>query len=166
MVVSGYILFVDAFDSFTNNVVGLVESSLHVHVSVVHMNDAFVWANLKAVLKTVDAVVVGPGPGHPSIQEDMGFIDQLWSLSPRSKSSPRLRYLPWLSIARPGPRGTSDAPAETPPWHHQQNFAQRYGHLRRYWQRLRDHQLTFAQSRPARGGDERKACSGAAGLGP
>ncbi|KAK7921620.1 hypothetical protein PG985_009642 [Apiospora marii] len=53
-----------------NNVVGFLERLLHVHVPVVHMNDASVLDNLEAVLKTVDAAVVGPGPGHPSIRED------------------------------------------------------------------------------------------------
>ncbi|KFY81217.1 hypothetical protein V499_00043 [Pseudogymnoascus sp. VKM F-103] len=76
----GHILFVDAFDSFANNIVGLLEKSLHVQVTVVRIDDEDVAGDLNTVLKSFDAVVVGPGPGHPSIPTDVGLINKLWAL--------------------------------------------------------------------------------------
>ena len=77
---SGRILFVDAFDSFSNNIIGLLENSLSVHVVVVRIDDNDFTRNLRNRLQDFDAVVVGPGPGHPSNSKDVGFIDQLWRL--------------------------------------------------------------------------------------
>jgi len=75
------LLFVDAFDSFTNNIVGLLEECLHADVTLVHMNDENVDHHLTEILSTFDAVVVGPGPGHPAIPTDVGFINKLWKLA-------------------------------------------------------------------------------------
>ena len=74
------ILYVDAYDSFTNNIIGLLESSLGVTVTLVKIDDSEVAGNLKSFLSGFDAVVVGPGPGDPRIQKDIGFINQLWAL--------------------------------------------------------------------------------------
>ena len=79
----GRILYVDAYDSFTNNVVGLLETQLNVEVTVVRIDNLYVAANLISVLASFDAVVVGPGPGHPAIADDIGFASQLWGLSDR-----------------------------------------------------------------------------------
>lgn len=81
MSVPRHILFIDAYDSFTNNVVGLLETTLGVHVTVIHHDSPHVLAtSLKTILRNFDAVVVGPGPGHPAIPEDVGVISQLWAL--------------------------------------------------------------------------------------
>ncbi|KAI1816964.1 para-aminobenzoate synthase [Poronia punctata] len=72
------LLFVDAFDSFTNNIVGLLEECLHADVTLVHMNDETVDRHLVEILDTFDAVVIGPGPGHPANPNDVGFINKLW----------------------------------------------------------------------------------------
>jgi len=86
------ILFVDAFDSFTNNIVGLLEESCaDTTVELVHINDAGFQKNLESRIEQFDAVVVGPGPGHPSNPDDVGFINQLWQLSEE-------RMLPILGI--------------------------------------------------------------------
>lgn len=74
------ILFIDAFDSFTNNIVGLLEQALDTKVSVVHIDDEEVAQDFKKVLAGFDAVVVGPGPGHPSNEKDVGIIRKLWEL--------------------------------------------------------------------------------------
>ncbi|KFH45617.1 putative aminodeoxychorismate synthase-like protein [Hapsidospora chrysogenum ATCC 11550] len=74
------ILFIDAFDSFTNNIVGLLERCLGADVTVVHVNDKEVSSNFTSVVDQFDAVVVGPGPGHPANPADVGFIDKLWRL--------------------------------------------------------------------------------------
>ncbi|KZF21375.1 para-aminobenzoate synthase, partial [Xylona heveae TC161] len=72
------ILFVDAYDSFTNNIVSLLETKLPAKVTVVHL-DAHI-PDLGNFLEPFDAVVVGPGPGNPTLPEDIGFISQIWSL--------------------------------------------------------------------------------------
>ncbi|KAF2635323.1 para-aminobenzoate synthase [Massarina eburnea CBS 473.64] len=77
---TGKILFVDAFDSFTNNIVGLLEQCLQAEVTLVHINDDKVSENLEETVSHFDAVVVGPGPGHPGIPSDVGFINKLWAL--------------------------------------------------------------------------------------
>lgn len=75
------ILFIDAFDSFTNNVIGLLEQSIQADVTVVRINNRKFADGLESFLPAFDAVVIGPGPGNPANPEDVGFIDRLWSLS-------------------------------------------------------------------------------------
>ncbi|CAI4214277.1 unnamed protein product [Parascedosporium putredinis] len=75
------ILFIDAYDSFTNNVVGLLEKTLRIQVTVIRNDSASAASqNLKALLQHFDAVVIGPGPGHPANPHDIGLISQLWEL--------------------------------------------------------------------------------------
>ncbi|KAF2656306.1 para-aminobenzoate synthase [Lophiostoma macrostomum CBS 122681] len=74
------ILFVDAFDSFSNNIVGILKECLEAEVILVHMNDELVHRDLLDILTLFDAVVVGPGPGHPANPSDVGFINKLWAL--------------------------------------------------------------------------------------
>jgi para-aminobenzoate synthetase len=78
MLVPRRILFIDAYDSFTNNIVGLLETTLAVQVSVIHHDCPM--KDLKALLRDFDAVVIGPGPGHPENPKDIGLISQLWEL--------------------------------------------------------------------------------------
>ncbi|KAK4153324.1 ADC synthase [Chaetomidium leptoderma] len=75
------ILYVDAFDSFANNITGLLEQRLGAQVTLVHIDDSRVDKNLDQLLSAVDAVVVGPGPGHPANPRDVGFINKLWALN-------------------------------------------------------------------------------------
>ena len=83
------ILFIDAFDSFTNNIIGLLEQALDVSVTEVHINDELFAAEAEAgaagdfagLFRAFDAVVVGPGPGHPAEPADVGFIGRLWDLA-------------------------------------------------------------------------------------
>lgn len=74
------ILYIDAFDSFANNITGLLEQRLGAEVTLVHVDDITVDQNFGEILAAVDAVVVGPGPGHPANPSDVGFIDKLWAL--------------------------------------------------------------------------------------
>lgn len=85
------ILFIDAFDSFTNNIVGMLEECLEADITVVHINDKGVDEKFEEVLAAFDAVVVGPGPGHPANEKDTGFISKLWKLG-------RENLLPVLGI--------------------------------------------------------------------
>lgn len=72
------ILFIDAFDSFTNNIVCLLSRTLDVDVTVTHINEDA--DDFEKTLTGYDAVVVGPGPGHPANPDDVGFIERLWKL--------------------------------------------------------------------------------------
>ena len=73
------ILFIDAYDSFTNNIVSLLETRLHVEVTVIRIDDHI--DDLPAFLKPFAAVVAGPGPGDPRNEEDVGLFRELWRLA-------------------------------------------------------------------------------------
>lgn len=76
------ILFIDAHDSFSNNIVALLmtqlEEKMEIEVTVIPM-DAHI-PDFPKYLKGFDAVVAGPGPGDPAVARDVGLIPQLWSL--------------------------------------------------------------------------------------
>ncbi|CAM1508069.1 Fc.00g049170.m01.CDS01 [Cosmosporella sp. VM-42] len=84
------ILFIDAYDSFTNNIVSLLENVLGAHVDIVHIDAASVdkqstkgkwdkWT-FAQLLQSYDAVVCGPGPGSPLNPEDVGIFSIVWDL--------------------------------------------------------------------------------------
>ncbi|KAF1829210.1 para-aminobenzoate synthase component 1 [Decorospora gaudefroyi] len=82
------ILFLDAYDSFSNNIVALVEQTVNVDVIKIFIDDA----NLSKVttsgdhaaftdyLKTFDGVIAGPGPGWAKCDKDVGLMRELWEL--------------------------------------------------------------------------------------
>ncbi|KAG5977126.1 hypothetical protein E4U55_007065 [Claviceps digitariae] len=87
------ILFLDAYDSFTNNVVSLLKDALgsHVRVHVLHMDLRTMAADptpdwtadeFLHRLPDFDAVVCGPGPGSPLCDADVGAFKLLWDLPP------------------------------------------------------------------------------------
>ena len=72
------VLFIDAYDSFTNNVIALLETRLNVQVTVIridtHLDD------LNTFLKPFSAIILGPGPGDPRNTEDIGLHKKIWQL--------------------------------------------------------------------------------------
>ncbi|KAL8728839.1 MAG: hypothetical protein Q9181_005203 [Wetmoreana brouardii] len=73
------VLFIDAYDSFSNNIISLLETRLAgVHVVSVKIDQPI--PDLPTFLRHFDAVVAGPGPGHPGKAADVGLISQLWQL--------------------------------------------------------------------------------------
>jgi para-aminobenzoate synthetase len=84
------ILFLDAYDSFTNNIVSLLETVLKVRVYVRRMDlspyphdrDQSTWnrEHFEQVVQCFDAVVCGPGPGTPLSAKDTGAFEYLWEL--------------------------------------------------------------------------------------
>ncbi|RWA12375.1 hypothetical protein EKO27_g2750 [Xylaria grammica] len=83
------ILFVDAYDSFTNNITALLSSLLHVDVNVIHMNSPLLnpssrtfQRDLAHEISHYDAVVCGPGPGSPENDADVGIMRHIWELGP------------------------------------------------------------------------------------
>lgn len=75
------ILFIDAYDSFSNNIIALLESELGTRVTKIY-NDAK-FADFSSFLDSFAAIVCGPGPGHPSNADEVGLIRDVWRLTPR-----------------------------------------------------------------------------------
>lgn len=83
------ILFIDAYDSFSNNIVSLLQTDLDVEVTVIKIDEPI--NDFVSFLKPFAAVVAGPGPGHPKNPGDVGWFNELWRLK-------HLDILPVLGI--------------------------------------------------------------------
>lgn len=73
------ILFIDCYDSFSYNLTHLIESACPSEISVVH-HDKISAAQIADLLPSLDAIVIGPGPGDPHNASDRGVIADLWEL--------------------------------------------------------------------------------------
>ncbi|KAI0133122.1 para-aminobenzoate synthase [Hypoxylon sp. NC0597] len=83
------ILFIDAYDSFSNNIVSLLTTTLDAHVEILPIDppelnpeDSNFAHELKSLLRRYDAVVCGPGPGSPDLPQDVGLMRYIWELEP------------------------------------------------------------------------------------
>lgn len=74
------ILFLDAYDSFTNNITSLLTTLLDVDVYVLPIDAALSPADFRAEVAHYDAVVCGPGPGTPDCGKDVGLMRLVWDL--------------------------------------------------------------------------------------
>ncbi|KAK3945038.1 transport protein Trs120 or TRAPPC9 TRAPP II complex subunit-domain-containing protein [Diplogelasinospora grovesii] len=99
------ILFLDAYDSFSNNIASLLTTLLGVDVFVLPIdsllhppttsdekngtvggakngtsNGREFHNRLREELRHYDAVVCGPGPGHPDNRKDVGLMHHIWQL--------------------------------------------------------------------------------------
>jgi len=79
------ILYVDAYDSFSNNIVTLLKISIGANVHCVKIDDSDLFESESQIslgnyLSKFDAVVIGPGPGNPTLKKDIGWIEQIWRL--------------------------------------------------------------------------------------
>lgn len=72
------ILFIDAYDSFSNNIISLLQTDLDVDVTVIKIDEPI--PDFASFLKPFSAVVAGPGPGHPKTPGDVGWFNELWAL--------------------------------------------------------------------------------------
>lgn len=72
------ILFIDAYDSFSNNIVSLIELNLKIEVTVIKIDEPI--ENFPNFLKSFHGVIAGPGPGHPKNPTDVGLFNDLWKL--------------------------------------------------------------------------------------
>ncbi|KAG9691738.1 para-aminobenzoate synthase, partial [Aureobasidium melanogenum] len=79
-----HLLFLDAYDSFSNNIINLLQQDLNATVEVIKIDDKrFATSDdacFHAFLGRFDAVVAGPGPGDPRNPHDLGLIGKLWHL--------------------------------------------------------------------------------------
>lgn len=74
------ILLIDSYDSFSNNLIQLIASSTGKEVirlfnNSVEPNEYLTFA--QKYLKLFEYIVIGPGPGHPSFDKDIGIIGWL-----------------------------------------------------------------------------------------
>lgn len=74
------ILLIDSYDSFTNNLAHLLKESTGQEVITIH-NDSFKPNEYETFytqyLPLFQFIVIGPGPGHPAIESDIGIISWL-----------------------------------------------------------------------------------------
>ncbi|CCE65761.1 hypothetical protein TPHA_0M01860 [Tetrapisispora phaffii CBS 4417] len=79
-----HVLFIDSYDSFTYNVVRLIEQQIakgysSIHVTIIHNNSFNDINELDNYLKYFDCIVIGPGPGNPmNGLDDVGIINSLF----------------------------------------------------------------------------------------
>lgn len=76
------VLFIDAYDSFSNNIISLLETTLNASVRTIKIDNLALASDeaLYAELRHYVAVVCGPGPGHPEKEEDVGIMRRIWRL--------------------------------------------------------------------------------------
>ncbi|KAG7192035.1 Protein phosphatase PP2A regulatory subunit B [Scheffersomyces spartinae] len=91
------ILLIDSYDSFTNNLYQLIVDSTGKEVIIIH-NDSFCPEEYSQFWDTYSSlfeyIIIGPGPGHPSIQGDVGIISWIFQHYQQSK----LTVVPILGI--------------------------------------------------------------------
>ncbi|KAL1970317.1 hypothetical protein VTN77DRAFT_5477 [Rasamsonia byssochlamydoides] len=78
---SGRVLYVDAYDSFSYNVISMLEENLNVKVTVITVDSEWPNGDMLQFLRLFDAVVLGPGPGNPECAPDVGIMRDLWTLN-------------------------------------------------------------------------------------
>ena len=80
----GSILFVDAYDSFAKNIAALLHEQLKVQVTLISV-DCDIHAQFnqsnQAFISSFDAVVLGPGPGNPQNESDVGLFKEVWDVA-------------------------------------------------------------------------------------
>jgi para-aminobenzoate synthetase len=74
------ILYLDAYDSFSNNVISMLEENLDVRVTVLTVDSEWPEQGASSFLADFDAVVLGPGPGNPECAADVGIMRDVWGL--------------------------------------------------------------------------------------
>lgn len=87
---NGKVLFIDAYDSFSENIAALLCQTLSVQVTMIHIDtrvenllESPVKSKQQALslfLQQFDAVVLGPGPGNPEVTSDVGLFSDIFKL--------------------------------------------------------------------------------------
>lgn len=75
------VLFVDAFDSFAENIVALLRQTFNCNVTIIRISCDIQQDFKKSTsdfFKDFDAIVLGPGPGHPTNAADVGLFERVW----------------------------------------------------------------------------------------
>lgn len=74
------ILLIDAYDSFTHNLSSLLSLTTGATVHVIHIDTFAHIDDLLPFLRCFHAVVVGPGPGSPENDFDVGVVKDIWHM--------------------------------------------------------------------------------------
>ncbi|KAF9535669.1 para-aminobenzoic acid synthetase [Crepidotus variabilis] len=74
------LLLVDSYDSFTHNLAALFSQAIRNCSITIIKNDELGMQALRPYLAYFDAVIVGPGPGSPDNDEDVGIVKHLWRM--------------------------------------------------------------------------------------
>lgn len=77
------LLFIDAYDSFSNNIIALLEAECGVQITRIAIDDAPI-GEFNEFLAPFHSVVCGPGPGHPANHRDVGLFKKVWTASEES----------------------------------------------------------------------------------
>ncbi|KAI1611935.1 aminodeoxychorismate synthase [Exophiala viscosa] len=75
------ILFIDAYDSFAENITALLRLQLSVSVTLIRIDcdiPSQYNRSYRDFFSTFDAIVLGPGPGNPHNESDVGLFRQVW----------------------------------------------------------------------------------------
>ena len=81
------ILFIDAYDSFSENIIALLRQFLHATVLSLKIDDPITTSRgerQNLPLACFDAIVIGPGPGSPDSASDTGHLDEIWEQAAKS----------------------------------------------------------------------------------
>jgi para-aminobenzoate synthetase len=82
----GSILFVDAYDSFAENITAMLREDLHVTVTLIKIDcdiEQEFAQSPEDFFSYFDAIVLGPGPGNPVTPTDVGLFSQVWQCAAR-----------------------------------------------------------------------------------
>ncbi|KAG4303011.1 hypothetical protein PCANB_000693 [Pneumocystis canis] len=88
---TGTILLVDSYDSYIFNIYGLIKKALPRAHLIIIRNDEFNIHTLRPFLNAFDWCVLGPGPGSPACEKDIGILPNIWNL-------PKDQLLPTFGI--------------------------------------------------------------------
>ncbi|RPD81887.1 para-aminobenzoate synthase [Lentinus tigrinus ALCF2SS1-7] len=75
------ILLIDSYDSFTYNLASLCKRAIPSSFVHIIKNDVLSAKSLFPLLRHFDAVIIGPGPGSPDIQDDIGVVRDIWHVA-------------------------------------------------------------------------------------
>ncbi|KAJ7362554.1 ADC synthase [Mycena albidolilacea] len=78
------LLLVDSYDSFTFNLASLCKQCIPNCTIYIVKNDRFSMPEIAPLLSSFSAVIVGPGPGSPENDHDVGVIKDLWNIPEKS----------------------------------------------------------------------------------
>ncbi|KAL1757306.1 ADC synthase [Schizophyllum commune] len=73
-------LLVDCYDSFTYNLASLFSRAIPDCTIHIVKNDQLSFAELRPYLRELSAIIVGPGPGSPDNDSDIGIVKHLWTV--------------------------------------------------------------------------------------
>ncbi|KAJ9637519.1 hypothetical protein H2204_004668 [Knufia peltigerae] len=79
------ILFIDAYDSFAENIAALLRQQLCVQVTLIRIDcdiPTQYEQGYQEYFASFDGIVLGPGPGNPSNELDVGLFNCVWEYAP------------------------------------------------------------------------------------